>query len=338
MNRALLAELQRQHAYPSITLLMNTTPGAPMGSGQVANALRLADNADRRLDGDIADELRGAIIQTLVELIHESASQPASQALALCVSPHYSAAIKVGRAVSERVIVDETFATRDLVADLNRTALYRVITISDRSTRLLIGDRQRLVEERTEQWPITREADQSLSSWTRAVMHALRREHQRFPLPTIVAGVERSVRQTLNAAEFESIGAIPGNHDRTSWIDLHNLAWPIVTDWLRTDRVRAMEKLDSARSHRKYAGGVHEIWPLANEGRVDLLVVEEAYRLSVRVDGDDLTLADDSEAPDVVDDIIDEVIEVVLRHGGNTVIVPDGDLVEHSRIAAILRY
>ena len=37
---------------------------------------------------------------------------------------------------------------RDLVADLNRTALYRVVTISERTGRLFIGDRHRLVEQR----------------------------------------------------------------------------------------------------------------------------------------------------------------------------------------------
>ncbi len=338
MNRALLAELQSQRAYPSITLLFNTTSGAPFSPAQVANAAHLADQADRRLGGEIDDDLRKSLVETIVELLHDSATDNAGHALAVCVSPQYSAAIRLGRRVNERVIIDETFATRDVVADLNRTALYRLITVSGHTTRLLIGDRQRLVEEQSEHWPLTREPEQNLASWTRAVMHALRREHAQLALPTVVAGVERSVRQVLSIAEFGTIGAIPGNHDRVSEVDLHHKAWPLVTDWLCADRNRAMEQLDNARSQRRYAGGIHEIWPLANEARIELLVVEDGYALPVRVDGDHLQPVTDAEAPGVVDDIIDEVIEIVIRNGGNAVIVADGDLIERGHIAAILRY
>ena len=48
--------------------------------------------------------------------------------------------------------------------------------------------------------------------------------------------------------------------------------------------------------------------------------------------------AEDREAPDVVDDIIDDTIEAVLRYKGAAVIVADGELKTHSRIAAVIRY
>ena len=40
----------------------------------------------------------------------------------------------------------------------------------------------------------------------------------------------------------------------------------------------------------------------------------------------------------MIDDIVDETIEAVLRHDGTAVIVADGELVDHARIAAVLRY
>ncbi len=60
MNRALLADLQGQQAYPSITLLMNTSPGAPLSHTEIATARHLAEDAARRLDGDVSAELRAA--------------------------------------------------------------------------------------------------------------------------------------------------------------------------------------------------------------------------------------------------------------------------------------
>lgn len=338
MNHALLTQLQGLRSYPSVTVLVNTTPRQPLNETERKTLESLVSATNRRLDGDVPHFVRRRVVDRLEEMVAEIVIDPASHAVALCVSPEYSAVVRLGRAVEERVIVDDTFATRDLVADLNRTAHYRVITISDRKTRLLIGDRQRLLEERSEGWPIERAEEQSSAAWTKTVMHALQVEHQRHPLPTVIAGVERSVRRTLAVAELTAIGMVAGNHDRTGWSSLHSLSWPLVTDWLRADGQRAMEQLDSARSTRLYAGGIHELWPLAREGRIDLVVVEETYSMAARILGETLEPTNDVEAPDVVDDVVDELIEAVLRHGGKAVIVNDGELARHQRVAAVLRF
>ena len=339
MNRMLLNQLQGQRVYPSITVLINTTPGTFLHPAERASAMRLVKDADRRLAGDVTDELRAGLIATMTQLIDDQTGGRSTRALALCVSPNYAAAVPLGRAVNERLVIDDTFATRDLVADLNRTACYRVLTISDRKTRLLIGDRQGLIEERTDPWPLVRQDDQTGASWTREVAQRVHTEHTQRPLSTIIAGVERTVRQTITPSLLDTIGYIRGNHDRTSWIELHNQAWPLVSDWLRTDRSRAMNALDHARSTSRYAGGIDEIWPLANDGRVELLVVEDSYALPARIDLSlQLERTDDREAPDVVDDIVDDTIEIVLRYGGNAVIVADDHLENHDRIAAVLRY
>ena len=132
---------------------------------------------------------------------------------------------------------------------------------------------------------------------------------------------------------------IAGNHDRTSATDLHHAAWPLVSDWLRSDATRALGQLDNALSANRYAGGIHEIWPLAHDGRIDTLVVETDYTLPARIDhNNQLHPAEDPHHPEVNDDIVDDTIETVLHHGGAVIIVNDGTLADHHHIAAILRY
>jgi hypothetical protein len=339
MNLAFLNELQKQRSYPSITLLFNTSPGAGLSSNETATALALMKDADRRLDGDVDDNTRKEMITALGLLLEEQTSQASGHAMALCVSPDFSAAVQLGKSVEERVIIDETFATRDLVADHNRTATYRVVTVSEQRMRMFIGDRARIVEERNERWPLTREPEQSTAAWDRLVTQGLKEEHALHPLPMIVAGVQRSVRQLVRNDVFDAIGFVPGNHDRTTSSDLHRAAWPLVSDWLRTESNRAMDRLADARSASLYASGVDEVWSFANHGRVSLLIVEEGYSLAVRITEDGrLERTDDAAAPSVVDDIVDEAIEVALLKGGQVVIVPNGQLNDHRRIAAILRY
>lgn len=339
MNRALLAELQQRRCYPSVTLLLPTSPGPAMTAEDRQQALRLIEQADRRLNGDAADDVRHAVVQALTDLVERQAHRPTSDGLAVCASPDYATAVVLGRPVDARVVIDDTFATRDLVADLNRTALYRVVTVSNRRTRVLVGDRQRLAEERTERWPLERAEGEQDAAWLRRVAAQLAEEHAARPLPIVVAGVERSTRAVLAPGELPTIGAVPGNHDRTGAAELHQAAWPIVSGWLRTDRDRALTELDEARSSRRYAGGLDEIWSLAADGRVGLVVVEDGFRVAARIDErHQLHPTTEVEAPDVVDDIVDELIEQVLRQGGDAVIVADGELAQHGRIAAALRY
>lgn len=339
MNRATLNELQSQRCYPSITVLFNTTLGSTLTPNELDTATRLICQADDRLDGDISDTLRHHLINRLKTLIDEQVHQTSTRALGLFVSPDYTATVRLGRPVTERATIDDTFTTRDLVADLNRTALYRVVTISERTTRLFLGDRQRLVEQRDDTWPLIRTDEHTATTWARDVNHQLRKADTEHTLPTVIAGVQRSVRKLAGAALTDSVGVIPGNHDRTTATELHTLAWPLVTDWLRTDATRAMNQLDDARSTNRYAGGIQEIWPLAHDGRIATLVVETDYTLPARVDhNNQLHPATDPHHPDVNDDIIDDTIETVLLHGGTTIIVNGGTLTDHEHIAAVLRY
>jgi hypothetical protein len=232
MHRALLSELRRRGGYPCVTILANTTPGGWIDQTQRLHLERLIETADRRLRNDVTDEVRRGVVGSLWILLAEAESSLGTDAVAICASPTYTAVVRLGQKVVERVTIDDRFDTRDLVADLNRTATFRVVTVSEHQVRVLYGDRLRLAEQIDGRWPLEREAGQSIASWTRAVVHALRAEQRRHVVPTVVAGVERSVRRALGSAELDSVATIPGNHDRTSWAQLHAAAWPLVAPYI----------------------------------------------------------------------------------------------------------
>lgn len=54
-------------------------------------------------------------------------------------------------------------------------------------------------------------------------------------------------------------------------------------------------------------------------------------------DGDQVTAAADVEAPDVIDDLVDELIELVLDRGGWVALARDGSLADHDRVALTVR-
>jgi hypothetical protein len=247
MDKLLLDDLQRRIAYPSVTVLVNTTPGSRLSDAELTIISGFVDDADRRLTDDVPDATRITVVKQLHELIRSCIPETSSEALALCASPEHATAVRLGRAVAARVVVDDTFATRDLVADLNRSAVFRVLTVSGRRARLLRGDRNRLVEHDDEVWPMER-GGEAAAAWARRVAGELNRMQAEESLPTVLAGVSSSVRAVIDACPWVAIGVVRGNHDRTSWSDLHNAAWPVMVDWLRSDRADAIARLDQARS------------------------------------------------------------------------------------------
>jgi hypothetical protein len=342
MNRALLLELQRMRCTPSVTLLHSNEPGRVMSPEDVTFLSHMISDAARRLANVVDTPTQITVVDRLCSMLVDVTDQPTTAAIALFASPEHQAVVRLARPVRSRVVVDDTFATRDLVADLNRTAVYRVFTISDRKVRSFVGDRARLVEVIDASRPLLRAPEQSASSWTRAVAVAMRPMAD-DPIATVIAGVERTVREVRKVIAFDPIGTVPGNHDRTGWADLHTAVWPIVTDWLRTDRSRALDRLEIARGSHRFAGGIEEIWELAQDGRVELLVVEETHHVPARDRGGRLERAVDSGADTVMDDTVmddavDELIEIVLGMGGDAVLVNDGDLTDHDHVAAVLRY
>lgn len=338
MNQALLFELQRRSAYPSITLLHSTEPGAAMRPVDASRLEDLVTDADRRLRGDVDDATRTSLVDALRRLVYEAAAGPATAAIAVCASPEFEAVVRLGSDVDTRTVVDRTFATRDMVADANRTASFRVVTVSDRTTRLLVGDRDRLVEVQDWHWPLVRADEESGETWRQRINLALTRELTSFDAPTVFAGVTHSINALVDASLLDPIGTVAGNHDRTPASELHASAWPVVGTWLRRDCEDALARLDLARGARVFAGGVDEVWGLAQDGRVELLVVEDDYRLAARTDGDHLAPVDNGDVAGAADDVVDELIEAVLRAGGDTVMVPSGELSDYDRIAAVLRY
>jgi hypothetical protein len=337
MNRSLLDQLQQMRSFPSITILMNTTPSAMLNDDEQASARRLIDAASQRLSKlDGVDP--GVFVARMNELLATCSDERAGHALAMCVSSDHSVVVTLGSAVDERVVIDETFATRDLVADLHRTAVYGVLTVSDAQVRAFLGDSQRLVEQRSGQWPLQRPDDTSNTIWLQQVDAAVRALHLENPIPVVTAGVDRSTSRWIDAEAFDVVGHIGGNHDRTAASELHTLVWPVVLDWKALRQDRALKQLDQARSAKRYASGVDEIWPLASEGRVDLLVVEDDYALSARIDNNGHLHPTEDRDRDVVDDVVDEIIEAVIQNGGHTTFVGPSTLDQHGSMAAVLRF
>lgn len=227
--------LQVIRDYPAVTLLMCTTPATVMTRDD-ATALRgMARRAAERLRREDLGAVEGAVIAAMERLTAQAATGPTSTAIAVYASRATAEIHRLPVSVRDRVVIDPTFATRDLIRALHRTPRHVVLVLTSREARLL-------------------------------------------------------------------------------------------------------ELLDRRTSARRVASGMPAVWLAARRERPEMLAVEEGLFYPARdsPDGDVLTPAGDVEHPDVVDDAVDELIELVLVRGGWVALVADRALAAHERVALTL--
>lgn len=297
-------------------------------------------------------------IRVLVELAETVDEDRGQSAVALFASAGHRAASRLPEPVQDRVVVDDTFATRDLVRAWLRSPSYLVVVLADPGARLFLGQ-GRILREVADRWfPVLGDRPDGRSERGRRHDPGIEREQRRArlirevdlgldeyvnasPGPIFVLGARERAAAFLAASRHRrrvagvvSRGLPSGEHVA----QVARAVWPAVEDWLDRRQEEALQELEGATGARRLAAGIDEVWSLAQDGRGDLLVVEEGFALAARVEGDRLDRAEDPRAPGVVDDVVDEVIEAVMNRGGRVAIVADGALDDRHRIALKLRY
>lgn len=190
-----------------------------------------------------------------------------------------------------------------------------------------VGDRPSAFrDERTRRF--LREADLAMG----ALLHGR-------PRPLYVTG-EPAALSLLSGAGGVTADAVRIPHGGLAH-GTPDAVWQAVRPVLEAGDRRSTEEvtraLASARGRRTFAAGVDELWRSAREGRVRLLAVEENHRVTARVTGGHLVVAEGGD-PDAREDVVDEVVEQCLRTGAEVRFVPDGALGDAGGIAGVLRH
>jgi hypothetical protein len=362
MNRHEIRLLQQNKTYPALTISLPTHRTAPDNRQDPIRVKNLVTQATNRLLGEFSKRDIDPLLIRLEQLTESIDYRYTLDGIVLCVGCDFARSFHVPFALKERVVVDTSFFTRDLVFAMNRTPRYWTLVLSEQPTRLFECSRDTFIEIRDGEFPMSHEGpggEQSLPGGVGVNRSAYRDEqHRQFfrqvdtalkpfmaddPLPLAIVGVDRYLAFFDEVTSYRASIAttLTGSHTNTPPHELGKLVWPLVEVNLVEKRRRAMsEELDTAINERKVVSTIGEVWRLANEGRGSHLLVEEDFHFPGRVDQTRmrLTPADDRGEGDVIEDAVDEVIETVLSKQGKVTLVNNGELEAHQRIALILRY
>ena len=357
LDEALVGRLQAVRDYPCASVLMTTAPAAHLTARDADRLDRLVRAVGRRMAHEAPHHSVEPVLARLHRLTDEVRAARTGRGIALFASDEHDAAVVLPITVEDRVVVDPTFATRDLVRSLARHPRVRVVVASERRVRILEGWSGQLVEvgvlpsaaatagrgRGDRGLGVRRDVDRVRRARTglevRRATEAVAARQRRDPLPLVLAGVGRQVAAWKGVPVIADalIGSIPGNHDGTPVAQLDELSRTAVDAHLRDERREALARLVATHPDR-CALGVDAVWVAATAGGVELLCVEDGFTYPARParSGEGLEVAHRLDHSAVLDDAVDEIIEMVHRTGGRVVMVRDGALTGGG-IAARLR-
>ncbi|MFF3912267.1 chemotaxis protein [Streptomyces sp. NPDC001852] len=360
LSPATLAELRRPRPYPAVSVLTPTHRREPDNEQDPVRLRNVVTEARKRLESDpaVTRERRNDVVAQLDRALAEVDLAHAEDGLVIFAAPGEHQVWSLARTVPERVVLSDTFLTRNLVAAHASERPFWALSVSTDRVTLWSGGEGRVVAEESGGFPLERRQenfdaerrmqigdqpsafrDEGTRHFLReadTVMAALLRDQ---PRPLYITGEQAalSLLEEVGIAAKEATlvphGGLAHAGPEAVWQALR----PVLEDEARKDTTSVIRELTSARGHKTYAAGLDELWQSARDGRVRLLAVEENFRATVNDLGGHLVPAEAGDL-DAREDIVDEIVEQCLETGAEVRFVPDGALGDADGIAGVLRY
>ncbi|NBM17780.1 chemotaxis protein [Streptomyces sp. GC420] len=367
LTSSALADLRRPRPYPALSLLMPTHRREPESMQDPVRLRNLVARAKKQLEEDpaVTRQWRMQLGKELDAALAEVNLVYSEDGLVIFAAPGEHQVWKLPRPVPERIVLSDTFLTRNLVAAQAIERPFWVLAVAADRVALFSGDTERVVEARTGGFPLTRSLefqdiermervgnvpepynDDDTRLFLRQADTALDSVLAADPRPLFVTG-DPAALSLLDDAGSASKGAtrIPrGAMAHSSPNAVWQAVRPFVAAEEEKERAAVLQELGRARDKRTLAAGVDEVWQSAKLGSVRLLVVEDNFRVTVRAESAAVTEPSEHLAPaesgdlDAIEDMVDDIIERCLDTGAEVRFVPDGTIEGMDHIAAALRF
>ncbi|WP_055591141.1 baeRF3 domain-containing protein [Peterkaempfera griseoplana] len=317
LTAALLRDLRVTRPHPAVSLTMPTHRREPENAQDEVRLRNLLAEAERRIDADpnTSRQARIALREQMEQAAAEVDLRHALDGLVLYVTPDEHQIWSVPREVPERVVLSDSFLTRNLVAARAQARPLWVLALSADRATLWSGSSESLHQHQGDGFPAVPEA----TEWD------VQNEQRTGGTPSTFSDEEtRRFLRTVDTA----LGAVLQSDPRP----LYLVGLPEAVTMLQEVGTSA-----SAPVGTVLKGGLVD-----GPDRAGLVAVEEHFQRTARLTDGHLSPADGRTAErgeeGVREDIVDELLETALDKGTEVVFLPDDHLAEHDHIAAVLRY
>lgn len=355
-----LDELRKVKGEQCVSIILNTHRTAPDNKKDSIILKNLVKETEDRLMNSVDKKKAQEILESIKELEASIDHNQNLESLILFVNNDENIAeyIRLPISVIDRVIIGDTFATRDLIRAKHLNAGYYVLLLSQSKIRMIQAQNHEVVEEMGDPFPIentdlytTSGIESSnanrVSNLTREFFNRADKDvndvRKKNALPVLICTEEENFSEYLKIADDkESIFEehMKGNMFEEKAAAIVKEAWPIVKQQVRKRNESKIKNLETALGTGNYLSDINEIRMAIKEGKVKTLYVQEGlFQPAVMENGSLQLLSSSDEVPtDAIDDIYDDLIEQNMEFGGDAVFLPEGNLEKFNGFAAVTRY
>lgn len=355
-------QLNIAQANPAISIFVPTHRTFP-DNQQDAIALK---NAMKELETRLSENYDKREAQSLVQQIEQKLADHNHNynldTLAIFATAEDTQILNFPFKVKPRIILDQHFATRDILRELNNSVHYYLVVVSRNQGRLLEVFNDQLVRELNQNdelqglnFPIenthlytTNSDDRSnatkeenyIKEFLNRIDKSVQEVYKQNPLPIIVVGDDRTVsfyEQVCDnpSAIFTTV---------TNSTNLESEARLLIDDaqdkvnlYRTTLQQASQAEISQAKSQNLLIEDLSSIYRAAKEGRVDQIFIRKGYVQPATIEEETSSVELNSDTTNT-DDIVDDVLSIVIQHGGKANFLSGDFLDDNINLLAKVRY
>lgn len=339
-----------------VTIILQTHRTFPDSDKDSIVLKNLIKEAEARLKDEYPKKMASDIIGKINKVAEDVDHSHNLESLVIFVNENIAEFIRLPINVENRVVIDKTFATRDLVRALHQQVAYYVLVLSRDKARLIEAFDDSVVAEIGGEFPLI---NSDLNPAQRAEAALAKRQtnlSQEFfnrvdkqlvevlkanPMSVIICTEESNYADYLKISDRKEkiAGYLNGNRMHEAAHHIVDAAWPIMKQLNDEKNRERLSELHAAVNTHNYFTDFNEIWQAVNDGRGKTLFIKKGYFQPAQLTNNTIELVPPDKAAEAnVDDIIDEMIERNIQRGGDTVFLNDGELKKFQGLVLVTRY
>lgn len=339
-----------------VTIILQTHRTLPDNEKDAIVLRNLIKEAETRLQKTCEKALVTRIMKKINDLTNDINHRFNLESLILFANEDMAAYTRLPVAVDDRVVIDKSFATRDLIRALQQETSYYVLILSRDEARLVEAFNDKVVSEIDTPFPMVnvdlhprQRAEAAIGNrMTNLILEFFNRVDKQLnevlkenPLPVIICTEESNYADYLKIADNRHwiVGNLNGNRMQEKAHHVVDAAWPVMKQLILEKNRLRLEELRGAVSSGNVLTDFNEIWQAASNGRGKTLFVKRGYFQPAQWENNTIRLLSEPEdAHLLVEDIIGDMIEKNRRAGGETVFVRGDELEKFQNLALVTRY
>ncbi|MCG3881719.1 MULTISPECIES: hypothetical protein [Psychrobacter] len=369
--KATLKSLRETKANPAVSIFVKTHREHPANEKDpiaLKNQLKVAED---RLNKEYDKQTATTILEGIHAKIDELNHNYNLDTLAIFASTDDVQVVRMPIDTTERVVISDSFATRDLVRDMASAVHFYAVVITRDMARLIEASNDRVVAEFQPEddkqnnmenipFPIDNNglymtsdggSDRSsnnesshLKEFFNQVDKSVQELWGEHKLPLVIVGDAKNIGYYKEVCDRPDniIATVSNvtNLDDGSAQHIIDSVQESVEEYRSSLHTEAMGEIDKARGASMLQTDLQEVYRSAFQGAGETLYVRRWYIQPAKIDekAQSLTPVDDASGEGVTDDAIGVIIEHVMHNGGDVIFLPEEIMGEDQPIALVTRY